>query len=154
MRQLRDRLGPYIGTRLDYDIVACRAGVNGRHFELVLVVARRSIAAYPMLLRRDIEFRRPLKKVKYVKGSLFFRQGNETLVEPPVGDVDGRAAELGFTSAAPTTHSSFFLKEDRPLLRLYDNINDGFFGRESELAELIAKFDTCDHACPPTTRTR
>src|SRR4030095_3839410 len=37
--------------------------------------------------------------------------------------------------------SSFALLEDRPLLRLYENINDRFFGRDDELADLIAKFD-------------
>ena len=106
------------------------------------VLVRRSVAAYPTLLRKDIELRPGLiRKVKYCAGSLFYRQGNETLVEPVGGDIDGKARELRFSGAAPRTRSSFLLREDKPGLRLYSHINDRFFGRESELNELIARFD-------------
>ena len=48
---------------------------------------------------------------------------------------------MRFSGAAPRTRTSFLLQEDKPGLRLYAPINDRFFGRDAELAELISKFD-------------
>jgi hypothetical protein len=86
--------------------------------------------------RRHVDF-----KERSVKGSLLYREKDETKAESPYGDVEARARELGFSGAAPRTRTSFLLQEDRPGLRLYAPINDRFFGREHELAELTSKFD-------------
>ena len=97
---------------------------------------------YPNLLRKDIDVRPGLvRKLKYLKGTLFYRLEDETFSESPYEDVEARAHELRFSGAAPRTRTSFLLQEDKPGLRLYAPINDRFFGREGELAELISKFD-------------
>ncbi len=141
-RSARDSLGPYIGTRVDFDIGEITPNIGGVSKTVPFILVRRSVAAYPTLLRKDIELRSGLiRKVKYCAGSLFYRHGNQTLVEPVGGDVEGRALELRFSGAAPRTRSSFLLREDKPGLRLYAHINDRFFGRESELGELLARFD-------------
>jgi hypothetical protein len=141
-RAVINSLGPYIGTRVDYDIGEITPNIAGAFKIVPFVLVRRSVAAYPTLLRKDIELRSGLvRKVKYCAGSLFYRHGNQTLVEPVGGDIDGKARDLRFSGAAPRTRSSFLLEEDKPGLRLYAHINDRFFGRDSELAELFAKFD-------------
>jgi hypothetical protein len=141
-RRLRDCLGPYIGTRVNFDLEECSVTASGRNHLLIVAMVRRSQAAYPNQLRKDIELRPGLvRKLKYVRGTLFYRNGSETLSESPYGDIESRARELGFSGAAPRTRSSFLLQEDKPGLRLYAPINDRFFGREAELAELSAKFD-------------
>jgi hypothetical protein len=141
-RFLRNGLGPYIGTRVDYDVDEFTPTVGGQAKTVPFILVRRPVAAYPTLLRNDIQVRSGLiRKVKYSTGCLFYRQGAQTLVEPVGGDTDGRARELRFSGAAPRTRSSFFLLEDKPGLRLYSHINDRFFGRDTEVAELLAKFD-------------
>lgn len=140
-RRLRETLGLFIGTRVDFDIEELTISVAGNPHRLIAIVVRRSVTAYPSQLRRDIQLRSGLaRKVKYVRGTLFYRIGDETLAEPPSGDIDARARELGFSGSAPRTRTSFVLEEDRPGVRLYAGINDKFYGRESEIDELIAKF--------------
>ncbi|MBE3063432.1 MAG: putative DNA binding domain-containing protein [Spirochaetes bacterium] len=143
-RLIRNALGVFIGTRLVLDSSVCRPVVKGIETPVLVLTVPRSTAAYPTLLRKDIECRTGigrLKKYRYLKGSLFYRSGASTLVESPSGDVESRAADLRFSGAAPRTRSSFLLKEDKPGLRLYANINDRFFGRETELGELLSGFD-------------
>lgn len=141
-RQLRDALGPFIGTRVDFDLEECSISVAGRAKSVLLVVVRRSHTTYPNQLRKDVVIRPGLvRKIKYARGTLFYRRDAETLAESPYGDIEARAKELGFSGAAPRTRTSFLLQEDKPGLRLYAPINDRFFGREAEIAELISKFD-------------
>lgn len=141
-RRLRDRLGPFIGTRVDFDLEEVPISISGNPLRLIAIIVRRSLTAYPSQLRRDIELRPGLaRKVKYAKGTLFYRVGDTTRAEPPLGDIESRARELGFSGAAPRTRTSFVLEEDRPGLRLYAGINDKFYGREPEIEELIAKFN-------------
>ncbi len=141
VRQLRQSLGPYLGTRVDYDYSEASIGVGGRELRIVALLVPRSKASTPALLRKMIQQGGLLRKVKYLPGSLFYRSGDQTIVEPPGEAADDRAQALGFSWAAPRTRSSFILKEDRPLLRLYDSINDRVFGRDSELAEMRSLFD-------------
>jgi hypothetical protein len=141
-RALRDKLGPYVGTRTDYELGHCNLNVQGREKTIPFILVPRSHTAYPSLLRKDIKTPGAFsRKVKYLRGSLFYRVNDETRVEPTGGDIDTRASELGFTGASPRTRSSFLLEEDRPGIRLYSHINDRFFGRESEVVEIISKFD-------------
>ncbi len=141
-RHLRNVLGPFIGTRVDFDLEEIILSVAGNPLRSVVIIVRRSLTAYPNQLRKDIELRPGLiKKVKYARGTLFYRSGPETLSESPFGDIESRARELGFSGAAPRTRTSFLLQEDKPGLRLYAPINDRFFGRDAETAELISKFD-------------
>lgn len=141
-RRLRDSLGPFIGTRVDFDLEEVPISISGNPLRLIVIVVRRSLTAYPSQLRRDIELRPGLaRKVKYAKGTLFYRLGDVTRAEPPFGDIESRARELGFSGAAPRTRTSFILEEDRPGLRLYAGINDKFYGREPEIEELITKFN-------------
>jgi hypothetical protein len=141
-RRLRDALGPYIGTRVNFDLDVLSVSVGGRNQHLIVAVVHRSQAAYPNQLRKDIELRPSLvRKLKYVRGTLFYRRGSDVLAESPYGDIESRARELGFSGAAPRTRNSFLLQEDKPGLRLYAPINDRFFGREAELSELLSKFD-------------
>jgi hypothetical protein len=136
-RFLRERLGLYMGTRLDFETVNIRPVIRGRPTILPILIVRRSTGAYPNLLRRDIALPgRFGRKVKYIQGSLFYREGSSTLVEPAGGDINARAVELKFTGASPRTRSSFTLAEDRPGIRLYEHINDRFFGRKNEAADL------------------
>jgi hypothetical protein len=142
LRRFRDTLGPYIGTRVSFDVEEISASIRGGTRRLFVLHVRRSLNAYPNLLRKDIEFRPGLvRKLKYPKGTLFYRLGDETFAESPYGDIESRARELRFSGAAPRTRTSFLLQEDRPGLRLYAPINDRFFGRDAELADLISKFD-------------
>jgi hypothetical protein len=141
VRQLRQELGPYIGTRVEYDYVETTVSVSGSSLSVVGLVVPRSRASSPGLLRKLIQQNGFIRKVKYLPGSLFYRSGDQTLVELPGDSADERAQELGFSWAAPRTRSSFILKEDRPLLRLYESINDRVFGRDNELAEMRALFD-------------
>lgn len=141
-RALRDMLGPFMGTRVDFDIEECNVHVADQKQRLIGVITRRSQTAYPNQLRKDIELRPGIiKKVKYVRGTLFYRRDHETLAESPYGDIESCARSLGFSGAAPRTRTSFLLQEDKPNLRLYAPINDRFFGRDAELIELISKFD-------------
>jgi hypothetical protein len=141
-RKLRDALGPYIGTRLTFDLDEIPVSVQGSTRRLVVLHVRRSLNAYPNLLRKDIDLKPGLvRKLKYLKGTLFYRLEDETFSESPYEDVESRAHELRFSGAAPRTRTSFLLQEDKPGLRLYAPINDRFFGRETEIAELISKFD-------------
>jgi len=141
-RKLRDAMGPFIGTRVTFDLDEIPVSAQGSIRRLVVFHVRRSLNAYPNLLRKDIDFRPGLvRKLKYLKGTLFYRLGNETFSESPYENVEARAHELRFSGAAPRTRTSFLLQEDKPGLRLYAPINDRFFGRDAELAELISKFD-------------
>jgi hypothetical protein len=141
-RRVRDALGIFMGTRVDFDLEEVLVTVRGKTYRLLAVLVRRSRTAYPSLLRKDIEIGSgSVRKMKYIKGTLFYRKGHETLAESPYGDIESRARELRFSEAAPRTRTSFLLQEDKPGLRLYAPINDRFYGREAELAELISKFD-------------
>jgi hypothetical protein len=141
-RDLRNKIGPFLGTRVDFEVDECSINIGGKSYRVPFVLVRRSVGSFPNLLRKDIELRPGLvKKMKYLSGSLIYRSGSQTIAEPVYGDVEARARELRFSGVAPRTRSSFLLAEDRPGLRLYAHINDRFFGRESELSELLAKFD-------------
>ncbi|MGB9404318.1 MAG: RNA-binding domain-containing protein [Candidatus Acidiferrales bacterium] len=141
-RRLRDGVGGFIGTRVDYDLERVEVSLNGRIQRLIVAVVRRSQTAYPNLLRRDVVLEPGhVRRVKYVSGTLFYRRGSQTVAESPYGDIESLARELGFSEAAPRARTSFVLQEDRPGLRLYAPINDRFFGRGTEVAELISKFD-------------
>ncbi|HLW53997.1 MAG TPA: RNA-binding domain-containing protein [Candidatus Angelobacter sp.] len=141
-QRVRENLGLLLGTRVDFELEQCRLSIRGTVQPVLTVVVRRSSAVYPNLLRKDIVLRPGLvRKLKYVKGTLFYRQDSNTIAESPYADIESRARDLGFTGAAPRTRTSFLLQEDKPGLRLYAPINDRFFGREGELAELLAKFD-------------
>jgi hypothetical protein len=141
-RVMRDGIGPYSGTRVNFDCEEITVTTGGNPYTLLVFTVHRSLSAYPNLLRKDIELRPSLiRKLKYVKGSLLYRENDSTKAESPYGDVEARARELGFSGAGPRTRTSFLLQEDRPGLRLYAPINDRFFGREDELAELASKFE-------------
>ena len=135
-------LGPYLGTRVDFEVGEATPVVRGYQRTLPYVLVRRALTSYPNLIRKDVIGSGPLRrKVKYLRGSLFYRVDAETRVEPTGGDIDARASELGFTGASPRTRSSFLLEEDRPGVRLYSHINDRFVGREQELGQILAKFE-------------
>lgn len=142
-RTIRDALGPYLGTRVVYDLDTFELRIDGRRVMLAYALVPKTATNYPHLLRKDIvpptSF---IRKPKYVKGTLFFRSDDSVLSESPFGDVDGWARELGFSGAGPRTSSSFLISEDKPLLRLYSQINDRFFGRTKEIQKLIAEFDS------------
>lgn len=141
-RAVREALGPYLGTRVDFEAGNGTATVRGRSRTFPFVLVHRSLAAYPTLLRKEIKHRPALAvKAKYLRGSLFYRDGNETRVEPTGGEIDNRASELGFRGAAPRTRSSFVLEEDRPGVRLYAHINDRFVGRQEDRDELLCQFE-------------
>ena len=141
-RKLRNSLGPYVGTRLIFNIDEISLQIKGGGKRIIVICVHRSLNSFPNLLRKDIEFRPGIvRKLKYLKGTLFYRLGDETIAESPYGDVETKARELRFSGAAPRTRTSFLLQEDKPGLRIYAPINDHFFGRENELAELISKFD-------------
>lgn len=141
-RRSRERLGYYLRTRVNFDVDECNLTVLGSVRRVIVLTVRRSTAVYPNLLRKDIQLRSVfMRKIKYVSGTLFYREGSEIKAESPYGDIEGRARELGFSGAAPRTRTSFLLQEDKPGLRLYAQINDRFFGRHAELTELLMKFD-------------
>jgi Putative DNA-binding domain len=141
-RRLSNALGLFIGTRVDFEMEEVPFSVAGRPLKVFVLIVRRSLTSYPNLLRKDIELRPNLvRKIKYVQGTLFYRSGSRMVAEPPSGDLESRARDLGFSGSAPRTATSFLLSEDRPGLRLYAPINDRFFGRRTEIAELEAKFD-------------
>ena len=140
--RLRSTLGVYAGTRVDFEIEFASPVISGKQLGVPIIVVPRSHPSYPTLLRKDIGLKATFgRRVKYLAGSLFYRDGKNTLVEPTGGAIDERANALGFTGASPRTRSSFLLEEDRPHVRLYSHINDRFFGRENEVAEILAKFD-------------
>ena len=140
-RRLRGVFGAYIGTRVDYDVEEIPLSVSGKPYRVIAIVVRRSQTVYPNQLRKDIELRPNLgRKLKYLKGTLFYRVEDVTQAESPYGDIEAKARELGFSGAAPRTRTSFLLQEDRPGLRLYAHINDRFFGRNSEISEILSRF--------------
>lgn len=142
VRIARERLGYFMGTRVNFDIDECKLTLLGSGRRVIAITVRKSITAYPNLLRKDIQLRTGfMRKVKYVSGTLFYREGSETKAESPYGDIEGRARELMFSGAAPRTRTSFLLQEDKPGLRMYAQINDRFYGRDAELTELLMKFD-------------
>jgi hypothetical protein len=139
-RPLRQLVGSFAGTRVSYAVGVCDVGAQGATFILPFLVVQRTTAAGPNLLRRDIEMSpQQAQKVKFRAGSLFYREGDQTKVEPPGDGVFERATLLNFTYATPRGRSSLLLAEERPGLRVYDHINDRFFGREDEVAELLGK---------------
>lgn len=140
--QIRQSVGIWAGTRLNYEISNQAVTIRGQTTNLGIIVVHKNSVHTPGLLRKDVELRPGLlRKIRYLKGSLPYRQGSETIVEPPGPSAVERARELGFTYVAYRTRSSFLLAEDRPGMRLYAHINDRFFGREREIAELMGKFD-------------
>lgn len=140
--KIRLLVGPYIGTRILYEVGQTALNINGVDRLLPFIMVRRTTAAYPGLLRHDVETRRGiLQKVRVLKGSLPYRVGAETKVEPPGEGIAEVAHGLNFTFVAPRTRSSFVVVEDRPGIRLYDHINDRFFGREEERKTLLMQFE-------------
>ncbi len=140
--RVRVLVGPFIGTRIVYEVGHAEVSLQGELVTLPFILVHRTAAAYPGLLRRDVELRKGLlQKVKYLKGSLPYREGAETKVEPAGGDVADIARRLGFRLVAPRTRSSFLVVEDRPGTRLYGHINDRFIGRDKELRTLLVQFD-------------
>ena len=142
LRRLRDSLGPFVGTRIAYEIDVFNVTISGKTIQLAYALIPKTETSYPHLLRKDISPPSSfIRKPKYVKGTLFYRVADTVQSESPFGDVDSKARDLGFTGASPRTSTSFQIIEDRPLLRLYSQINDRFFGRRQELGTLVAEFD-------------
>jgi hypothetical protein len=142
VRKLREAFGQYIGTRVTFDTERVPVPCQGRTELLYVIQIGRSSNTYPTLLRKDIEIRPQLiRKLKYLSGTLFYREGDSTMSIPPTGEIEAKARDLGFTGVAPRTRTSFLLQEDKPGLRLYAPINDKFYGRDDEISELITKFD-------------
>ena len=142
IRRLREAVGQYIGTRISFDIEELELEVLGKSTQLYIIHVSRSQNSYPTLLRKDIELRpQIIRKIKYLSGTLFYREGDTTLSISPSGDIEAKARELAFSGVAPRTRTSFLLQEDRPGLRLYAPMNDRFYGRDDEISELISKFD-------------
>ncbi len=140
--KIRMLAGPDIGTRIFYEVGRTEVNLQGKDITIPFIMVRRTSAAYPGLLRRDVEIRRGLlQKVKYLAGSLPYRVGAETRIEPPGEGIAEIVQSLKFTLVAPRTRSSFLVVEDRPGIRRYDHINDRFFGREEERRTLLAQFD-------------
>lgn len=142
IHHLREAVGHYIGARVSFNIEKVALNLHGKRETVYVIHINRSQNTYPTLLRKDIELRPLLiRKLKYLSGTLFYREGSSTLSISPVGDVETKAHELRFSGVAPRTRTSFLLQEDRPGLRLYAPINDRFYGRDEEVSELISKFD-------------
>jgi hypothetical protein len=143
IRLIRDRLGPFMGTRVTYDMDTFEVRIGGKRLLLAFVLVPKTQTNFPHLLRKDIvPVRSIIRKPKYVKGTLFYREEDSILSESPFGDIDSRARELGFSGAGPRTSSSFQIMEDRPLLRLYSQINDRFFGRTKEINQLVSELQS------------
>jgi len=141
-RGLRERLGPFLGTFVDYEIGATSVNVSGHEVSVPYIFVPRSIRSHPNFLRKDIPLRGNFaRKVKYLRGSLFFRDGNSTRVEPAGGEIEARAAELRFSSPTPRIGNSFLVEEDKPGVRIYAHLNDRFFGRDQEVDDLLSRFD-------------
>jgi hypothetical protein len=139
-RRLRQLVGSYAGTRVSYAVGVCDVGAQGATFILPFLVVQRTTAAGPNLLRKDIEMSpQRAQKVKFRAGSLFYREDDQTKVEPPGEGVFERAVLLNFTYATPSGRNSLRLADDSPGLRVYEHINDRFFGREAEVGELLGK---------------
>ncbi|MCU1253666.1 MAG: hypothetical protein JWQ49_6695 [Edaphobacter sp.] len=142
IHRLHDQLGPFIGTRVTYEIGGLELQIGGRQFSAGYIRAPRNEASYPHLLRKDIVQDSGFsRKTKYVRGSLFYRVNASVLTESPYGDIDGVARELRFTGVGPRTTTSFQIVGDRPLLRMYSPINNRFFGRDREVNTMIGEFD-------------
>jgi len=140
--EVRRKVGPFLGTRVAYEFGSLAVNINGRTTTLPFMLIPRTDAQYPHLLRADIELRTGLvQKVKYLRGSLPYRDDAETRIEPTGGDLAEVATLLGFTLVAPRTQTSFLVAVDRPGVRLYDHINDKFIGRAAELHLLLSQFD-------------
>jgi hypothetical protein len=56
-RKLRDALGPYVGTRVTFDLDEVPVPSQGKTRRLVVLRIRRSLNAYPNLLRKEIELK-------------------------------------------------------------------------------------------------
>ena len=80
VRQFRQSLGPYLGTRVDYDYSEASIAVGGREIRIVALLVPRSKASTPALLRKMIQQGGLLRKVKYLPGSLFYRSGDQTVI--------------------------------------------------------------------------
>jgi hypothetical protein len=71
-RSARDKLGFFVGTRVNFDMDECTPTVLGSSRRLITITVRESATVYPNLLRKDIQLRTGLiRKVKYVHGTLF-----------------------------------------------------------------------------------
>lgn len=142
-RAFREAIGKFTGTRLSCSVGSCDVSARGRALILPFVLVQRTAAARPNLLHKDIEISPQVaQKVKYRTGSLFYRERDQTKVEPPGDGLYERALLLNFTYATPRARSGLLLADDRPGLRIYDHINDRFFGREEEVSELLAKLES------------
>ena len=123
IKTLRSAIGPYVGTRVIHECYNCTIHVRGTEMQVTVVAVPKSTAPQPFLLRRTIEEKGGfLRKVRYLEGSLFYRDGDETKVEPPGPDLDEVTQDLGFVATASRTRTSFVLAEDptpSPVVRKY-----------------------------------
>jgi hypothetical protein len=142
-RVFREAVGRFAGTRLSFRVGSCDVAARGKTYILPFVVIERASTAAPNLLQRDMEvLPQKAKKVKYRVGSLFYREDDQTKVEPPGDGLFERCLLLGFTYATPRPRSGLWLADDRPGFRIYDHINDRFVGREDEVTDLLAKVES------------
>lgn len=142
-RSFREAVGRFTGTRLSFRLGTCDVAARGKTYILPFVVIERASTAAPNLLQRDMEvFPQKAKKVKYRVGSLFYREDDQTKVEPPGDELFERCLLLGFTYASPRPRSGLWLANDRPGFRIYDHINDRFVGREDEVTDLLTKVES------------
>ncbi len=140
--KLRERVWPWIGTQVDFSVGNTQINIQGKTHSLGYIFVKRTSHTTPGLLRKHVELRPGLlKKLRYLPGSLPYRSGDETIVEPPGPGIYEVARELGFNYVAFRTKSSFLTAEDRPGIRLYAHLNNTFVGREDELAELLGRFE-------------
>lgn len=142
-RSFREMIGAFTGTRLSYRMSSCDVAARGRSYIVPFIVVERAGTAAPNLLQRDMElFPQKAKKIKYRVGSLFYREKDQTKVEPPGDELFERCLLLDFTYATPRSRSGLLLANDRPGFRIYEHINDRFFGRDEEINELLAKLES------------
>lgn len=63
-RSAREKLGYFLGTRVNFDMDECTPTIMGATRRLVAVTVRRSAMVYPNLLRKDIQLRAGYRSVR------------------------------------------------------------------------------------------
>lgn len=135
---LREYLGVYLGTRVEYETHL--VDFNGIHLPTIVVLKNKGL--HPHLLRKEIELRTGvLRKIKYASGSLFYRKDDKVFVEPHLNNIDEKASELGFTGAAPRTDSAFLFAKDTVGMRIYAPSSTKIIGRDHEVSKIALYFD-------------
>ena len=141
----RESAGQYLGTFVEYELGSSTVHIGGRETSLAFVLVPRCGRSHPNLLRKDILAGdgppKLAKKIKYLRGSFFFREGDSTRVEPTGGDIESRSHQLGFSAPAPRVGSAFLLEEDKPGIRIYSHITEKFVGRKQEVNDLLSRLD-------------